>query len=87
MDPDESSDSSSELEAPSFALLRAEATCWKCHHTTPVVALWVPEFTLDERGGDRWSDPDPAVLHYIEALPAHAVEQSHRYQKAHPNWP
>jgi len=76
---DTDSEASPELEAPSFGLLLAETTCWHCHQPTPAAALWVPEFTLDEGDGDRWSDAEPAVLHYIEALPAQATEQLREY--------
>src|SRR5687768_16598260 len=62
------------VDAPGFALLRAQATCWKCQQPTPVVALWVPSFNA-RSDDDAWSDPDPAVLQYIEALSPEAITQ------------
>jgi thiol-disulfide isomerase/thioredoxin len=70
----------SRVTAPGYALLRADATCWKCGQTTPVVALWVPSFTLDDGAGEPLVDADPAVLQYVQALPPDAV--AHLQQRA-----
>jgi hypothetical protein len=33
------------LAAPSYALLQADTTCWKCGESTRVTTIWVASFT------------------------------------------
>lgn len=55
------------LQAPSFALLQAPMSCWKCGSPTLVTAIWVPRLTeFDEEG--ELDVADAAVLQYVESL-------------------
>jgi hypothetical protein len=59
------------LAAPSYALLQADAECWKCGESTRVTTIWVPSFTdaADVDGPD--DEPEiggAATLRHIEDL-------------------
>jgi hypothetical protein len=60
-----------DLRAPSYALLLAEMSCWKCGQPTPVSALWLPSHTeVDHEAGEDEVCRDEAVLQYVGALSA-----------------
>jgi len=59
------------LAAPSYALLQADTTCWKCGESTRVTTIWVPSFidTSDVEGPE--DEPEiggAATLRDIEDL-------------------
>ncbi|MDV3514695.1 hypothetical protein [Stenotrophomonas sp. C1657] len=59
------------LTAPSYVLLHATTTCWKCLSNTPVTVVWVPSFVdLEEQdAADECAGEGGAgVLRYIQGL-------------------
>ncbi|WP_282243689.1 hypothetical protein [Stenotrophomonas sp. PS02300] len=59
------------LAAPSYAILHADTTCWKCGESTRVTTIWVPSLTdtSDVEGPEE--EPQiggAATLRHIEDL-------------------
>lgn len=58
------------LAAPSYALLQASVTCWKCGEATPVTTVWVPsyvDFADVEEPEDEPEAGGAATLHGIRS--------------------
>lgn len=59
------------LAAPSYALLQADTTCWKCGESTRVATIWVPSFTDTSDVEGPEDEPEiggAATLRHIEDL-------------------
>lgn len=57
------------IEAPAFALLIGQTTCWSCAATTRAAALWVPSHAYwHEPDWEPDHEPDPALLGFVEAV-------------------
>ena len=57
------------IEAPAFALLVGQTSCWKCSANTPVAALWIPAHNYwHEPDRDPDHEDDPSLLGFVEAL-------------------
>ncbi|WIA63231.1 hypothetical protein [Stenotrophomonas sp. BIO128-Bstrain] len=67
-DLEKSTEPSSVILSPVFAVLTSRHECWTCAAVVPVSALWVPSFVERFDDGEELSVADAAVLRFVETI-------------------